>query len=174
MTQAKTRPPGFVVMCSHPDKVPESYNRYLVNGLRLDFDMPGTPIRLWMRGQSDANPYKGRKRRNRRSCANIPTGTARTVRSYKKSGPEFSKLRFFAFSRAAMTGRWAGSTQWHPRGQRRNGRGRRDIRHHHSDQRPDHPDPIGRRAHQRRLHPAAITIASPTKTSPAVGPLIQP
>jgi len=62
MTQAKTRPPGFVVMCSHPEKVPESYNRYLVNGLRLDFDMPGTPIRLWMRGQSDANPYKGRKK----------------------------------------------------------------------------------------------------------------
>ena len=62
MTQAKTRPPGFVVMCSHPDKVPESYNRYLVNGLRIDFDMPGTPIRLWMRGQSDANPYKGRKK----------------------------------------------------------------------------------------------------------------
>ena len=62
MTQAKTRPPGFVVMCSHPDKVPESYNRYLVNGLRVDFDMPGTPIRLWMRGQSDANPYKGRSK----------------------------------------------------------------------------------------------------------------
>lgn len=62
MTQAKTRPPGFVVMCSHPDKVPESYSRYLVNGLRVDFDMPGTPIRLWMRGQNDANPYKGRKK----------------------------------------------------------------------------------------------------------------
>ena len=62
MTQAKTRPPGFVVMCSHPDKVPESYNRYLVNGLRLDFDMPGTPIRIYMRGQNDANPYKGRKK----------------------------------------------------------------------------------------------------------------
>ena len=62
MTQAKTRPPGFVVMCSHPDKMPESYNRYLVNGLRLDFDMPGTPIRIWMRGQNDANPYKGRKK----------------------------------------------------------------------------------------------------------------
>jgi len=62
MTQAKTRPPGFVVMCSHPDKVPASYSRYLVNGLRLDFDMPGTPIRLWMRGQNDANPYKGRKK----------------------------------------------------------------------------------------------------------------
>ncbi|WP_299657173.1 ribosome biogenesis GTPase Der [uncultured Tateyamaria sp.] len=62
MTQAKTRPPGFVVMCSHPDKVPASYNRYLVNGLRQDFDMPGTPIRLFMRGQNDANPYKGRKK----------------------------------------------------------------------------------------------------------------
>ncbi|SMX28901.1 GTPase Der [Pelagimonas phthalicica] len=64
MTQAKTRPPGFVVMCSHPDKLPESYSRYLVNGMREDFDMPGTPIRLTMRGQGDKNPYKGRKKKN--------------------------------------------------------------------------------------------------------------
>ena len=64
MTQAKTRPPGFVVMCSHPDKLPESYSRYLVNALRVDFDMPGTPIRLTMRGQGDKNPYKGRKKKN--------------------------------------------------------------------------------------------------------------
>ncbi|MFV0515635.1 MAG: ribosome biogenesis GTPase Der [Jhaorihella sp.] len=62
MTQAKTRPPGFVVMCSHPDKMPESYSRYLVNGLRDDFDMPGTPIRLHMRGQGERNPYKDRKK----------------------------------------------------------------------------------------------------------------
>ncbi|MCA0872352.1 ribosome biogenesis GTPase Der [Seohaeicola saemankumensis] len=62
MTQAKTRPPGFVVMCSHPDKMPASYTRYLVNGLRNDFDMPGTPIRLTMRGQGDKNPYKGKKK----------------------------------------------------------------------------------------------------------------
>ena len=64
MTQAKTRPPGFVVMCSHPDKLPESYSRYLVNGLREDFDMPGTPIRLFMRSQGDKNPYKGRRKKN--------------------------------------------------------------------------------------------------------------
>lgn len=64
MTQAKSRPPGFVVMCSHPDKLPESYSRYLVNGLREDFDMPGTPIRLYMRGQSDKNPYKGSRKKN--------------------------------------------------------------------------------------------------------------
>ncbi|WP_425044185.1 ribosome biogenesis GTPase Der [Primorskyibacter sp. S87] len=64
MTQAKTRPPGFVVMCSHPDKMPDSYTRYLVNGLREDFDMPGTPIRLTLRGQGDKNPYKGRRKKN--------------------------------------------------------------------------------------------------------------
>ncbi len=64
MTQAKTRPPGFVVMCSRPDKVPAAYTRYLVNGLRQDFDMPGTPIRLTLRGQGDANPFKGRKVKN--------------------------------------------------------------------------------------------------------------
>ena len=62
MTQAKTRPPGFVVMCSHPDKLPASYSRFLVNGLREDFDMPGTPIRLWMRSQAEANPYKDKKK----------------------------------------------------------------------------------------------------------------
>jgi GTP-binding protein len=62
MTQVKTRPPGFVVMCSHPDKMPASYTRYLVNGLRQDFDMPGTPIRLHLRSQSDANPYKDKKK----------------------------------------------------------------------------------------------------------------
>lgn len=62
MTQAKTRPPGFVVMCSLPEKLPESYSRYLVNGLREDFDMPGTPIRLYMRSQGDQNPYKGKKK----------------------------------------------------------------------------------------------------------------
>ncbi len=62
MTQVKTRPPGFVVMTSYPDKMPESYSRYLVNGLRADFNMPGTPIRLTFRSQSEQNPYKGRKK----------------------------------------------------------------------------------------------------------------
>ncbi|MGB1096838.1 MAG: GTP-binding protein, partial [Paracoccaceae bacterium] len=62
MTQAKTRPPGFVVMCSNPKKLPESYSRYLINGLRDDFDMPGTPIRLHMRSQAEKNPYNARKK----------------------------------------------------------------------------------------------------------------
>ena len=62
MTQAKTRPPGFVVMCSMPEKLPASYSRYLVNGLRESFDMPGTPIRLWMRSQAESNPFKNKKK----------------------------------------------------------------------------------------------------------------
>jgi len=62
MTQAKTRPPGFVVMCSMPEKLPASYSRYLVNGLRESFDMPGTPIRLYMRSQAEANPYRNKKK----------------------------------------------------------------------------------------------------------------
>ena len=58
MTQVKTRPPAFVVMATHVDKLPDSYQRYLVNGLRADFDMPGTPIRLTFRDQGTQNPDK--------------------------------------------------------------------------------------------------------------------
>ncbi len=61
MTQAKTRPPGFVVFCSIPEALPEAYKRFLVNGLRRDFDLPGTPIRLFVRGGD--NPYQGKKKR---------------------------------------------------------------------------------------------------------------
>ena len=60
MTQVKTRPPAFVVMATHTDKIPDSYQRYLINGLRLDFDMPGSPIRLTFRDQGTKNPYKAK------------------------------------------------------------------------------------------------------------------
>jgi GTP-binding protein len=60
MTQVKTRPPTFVVFASIPDALPEDYRRFLVNGLRRDFDMPGTPIRLHVRGGE--NPYAGRRK----------------------------------------------------------------------------------------------------------------
>jgi GTPase len=62
ITQARTRPPGFVIMCSNPEALPKSYERYLINGLRESFEMPGTPIRLFLRSQSEANPYKDRKK----------------------------------------------------------------------------------------------------------------
>jgi GTP-binding protein len=56
MTQAKTRPPMFVLFGSRPEAMPESYLRYLVNGLRETFEMPGVPIRIQMRSGGD-NPY---------------------------------------------------------------------------------------------------------------------
>ena len=59
MTQAKTRPPAFVIKCSLPEDVPKAYERYLINGLRDDFDMPGTPIRVFLRKQD--NPYADKK-----------------------------------------------------------------------------------------------------------------
>ncbi len=61
MTQVKTRPPTFALFCSVPNALPEAYRRYLVNGLRRDFNMPGTPIRLMLR--SGENPYKNKKKR---------------------------------------------------------------------------------------------------------------
>jgi GTP-binding protein len=59
VTQVKARPPSFVLFCTRADAVPEAYRRYLVNGLREAFDLPGTPIRLTMREKD--NRYAGRK-----------------------------------------------------------------------------------------------------------------
>jgi GTP-binding protein len=59
-TQVKTRPPGFVVNCSRPEAMPESYVRYLANGLRETFDMPGVPIRIVLR--SSDNPFAKKAR----------------------------------------------------------------------------------------------------------------
>lgn len=55
MTQAKIRPPSFILFASRPEVLPNTYQRYLINGLRDAFDMPGTPIRLWVRGGK--NPF---------------------------------------------------------------------------------------------------------------------
>jgi GTP-binding protein len=59
VTQAKARPPTFVLFLSRSDAVPDAYRRYLVNGLRESFDLPGTPIRLTLREKK--NPYAKRK-----------------------------------------------------------------------------------------------------------------
>jgi GTP-binding protein len=61
ITQAKARPPSFIIFCTRADAVPEGYKRYLVNGLREAFEMPGTPIRLTLREKD--NPFAGRKKK---------------------------------------------------------------------------------------------------------------
>lgn len=61
LTQSKTRPPSFAAFCSRPEALPAAWRRYLVNALREDFNLPGTPIRLMVR--KGDNPYEGRKRK---------------------------------------------------------------------------------------------------------------
>ena len=61
MTQPKARPPTFVLFSSRAWTLPETYRRYLINGLREKFALPGTPIRLTLR--TKANPYANRKKR---------------------------------------------------------------------------------------------------------------
>jgi GTP-binding protein len=55
MTQAKARPPTFVLFGSQLKELPESYLRYLVHAMRTAFKMPGTPVRVNLR--SAKNPY---------------------------------------------------------------------------------------------------------------------
>ncbi len=55
MTQAKSRPPTFIIFSNLADDLPESYARYLQNGLREHFDLPGVPLRILLRKRD--NPY---------------------------------------------------------------------------------------------------------------------
>ncbi|HLP69410.1 MAG TPA: ribosome biogenesis GTPase Der [Rhizobium sp.] len=61
MTQVKARPPAFMISCTRPEALPESYLRYLTNGLRNDFQMPGVPIRIHLRASE--NPFEGKKKK---------------------------------------------------------------------------------------------------------------
>ncbi|MGV7031459.1 ribosome biogenesis GTPase Der [Methylobacterium symbioticum] len=54
-TQVKSRPPHFALFGNQLNALPKSYTRYLVNGLRETFDLPGTPIRLSLR--TSQNPF---------------------------------------------------------------------------------------------------------------------
>lgn len=55
ITQVNTRPPTFALFASKPGELADSYRRFLVNALRQNFDLPGTPIRLMLR--KGENPY---------------------------------------------------------------------------------------------------------------------
>ncbi len=61
MTQAKARPPTFLAFGTRAERIPEDYSRYLVNGLREAFNMPGTPIRLQLRGTKNPFSEEGRR-----------------------------------------------------------------------------------------------------------------
>jgi len=56
ITQAKTRPPGFVLFGTRLDDLPTSYQRYLVNGIRRELGFDAVPVRLTLR--SPKNPFR--------------------------------------------------------------------------------------------------------------------
>ena len=63
MTQLRARPPYFILFGNQLDALPAAYERFLVNGLRQAFDLPGVPIRI-SKKTSD-NPYAGKRSRQR-------------------------------------------------------------------------------------------------------------
>ena len=60
MTQVKARPPSFTLFGNQLDSLPESYVRYLQNGLREAFELKGTPLRFSVRNSK--NPYDPKKK----------------------------------------------------------------------------------------------------------------
>lgn len=55
VTQVKTRPPSFVLFGTRVDQLPESYQRYLVNGIRRELGFGAVPVRLTLRAPK--NPF---------------------------------------------------------------------------------------------------------------------
>lgn len=53
MTQATTKPPTFVVFVNNKELFHFSYERYLVNQLRKEFGLVGTPIRMIVREKGE-------------------------------------------------------------------------------------------------------------------------
>ena len=60
LTQPKSRPPYFAIFGNQLVSLNDAYKRYLINGLRETFDLPGVPIRLSFR--TSDNPYATKKR----------------------------------------------------------------------------------------------------------------
>jgi len=56
LTQARTRPPSFILFGTRVDQLPESYRRYLVNGIRRDLGFGAVPVRLTLR--ASRNPFE--------------------------------------------------------------------------------------------------------------------
>jgi GTP-binding protein len=65
ITQAKARPPTFMIVTSHPDNLHFSYQRYVINAIRDEFGFEGAPIRVRYR-RKDRREKKPNKRRRGR------------------------------------------------------------------------------------------------------------
>jgi hypothetical protein len=66
ITQARNRPPSFVAFGSRVDMLPESYRRYLVNGIRRELGFGAVPVRLTLR--ASRNPFGAALRKSAHSA----------------------------------------------------------------------------------------------------------
>jgi len=53
VTQASTKPPTFVIFVNNKEILHFSYQRYLINHIRREFELTGTPIRIIIREKGD-------------------------------------------------------------------------------------------------------------------------
>ena len=60
-TQVKTRPPTLSLFAGRAETIPETYQRYLINGYRDAFDLDGIPIRIVLR--KSKNPFDPDKKK---------------------------------------------------------------------------------------------------------------
>ena len=58
MTQASTKPPTFIVFVNSKDLFHFSYERYLINHIRKEFGLQGTPIRMIVRERNEKDMDK--------------------------------------------------------------------------------------------------------------------
>jgi GTP-binding protein len=59
VTQARNRPPTFIIFGNRVDQLPDSYRRYLLNGIRRDLGFGAVPVRMNFR--SSRNPFASEK-----------------------------------------------------------------------------------------------------------------
>ena len=55
ITQVNVRPPSFVLFGTRVDQLPDSYLRYLVNGIRKELGFGAVPVRL--NARASRNPF---------------------------------------------------------------------------------------------------------------------
>ena len=58
-TQASTKPPTFVIFVNNKELFHFSYERYLINQIRKEFGLEGTPVRIIAREKTDKEIEKG-------------------------------------------------------------------------------------------------------------------
>jgi GTP-binding protein len=63
ITQLRARPPYFIIFGNQLEALPASYERFLVNGLRQAFDLPGVPIRISKK--TGPNPFAPKRSRSK-------------------------------------------------------------------------------------------------------------